>query len=305
VCGAEQICEESQCITPAAPLSVVPVAGWELPTGAGVQEEVVLLTSAAQFQAHFGVPAPAGIDFGSSWALFYSAGLRNVPGHLASVADVVDNSTELFVFTELRLPGEGCEVLAWQKPAWALVTFPKPSSGATALTVIPGEDEVSCVEGGAVEGAECSETELCHAGLVCCGLTWDFGLCFEAWMHAVFPVEGPLTIPAGGTLSSPVTVTGLATVPMDAIVRVHISHPNPSQLTLSLDMPHQWDGEPTFEDVFWDKVPVSGQDLTLHMPVGFVGDEQVNGVWTLKVVDHGGGGGALVDWSLELTSRWD
>ena len=307
VCGAGQICEVGECITPAGPLALMPVS-WDAPAGTGVVEEVVLLTSAADFQTHFGASPPAGIDFGSQWALFYSAGLRNVPGHIAKVVDVVDNTSELFVFTELQLPGEGCEVLDWVKPTWTLVTFPKPSSGATDLTIIPGEDDVDCTAGGVPAGSECNDAKLCKSGLICCGTTWDFGLCFEAWMHAVFPVEGPLPIPSGDPagLVSDVNVTGLATVPMDAIVKIHITHPNPSQLTLSLNMPPQWSGEPTYEDVFWDQEPTNGPDLTLHMPVGFVGDETVNGTWTLKVIDHGGGdGGEVVDWSLELTSRWD
>jgi subtilisin-like proprotein convertase family protein len=35
-------------------------------------------------------------------------------------------------------------------------------------------------------------------------------------------------------------------------------------------------------------------------------DSQVNGTWTLRVVDTAGGNaGTLRSWSLELTSRWD
>ena len=40
--------------------------------------------------------------------------------------------------------------------------------------------------------------------------------------------------------------------------------------------------------------------------VGFSGDEQVNGTWTLRVVDlTTGQAGTLSDWHLTITSRWD
>ncbi len=309
LCADGQICEARQCITPAGPLTTSTVTGWTLPAGAGLEEEVVLFTSASAFTAHFGVAPPAN-DFSASWLLFYSAGERNVPGHLARVHEVVDNTAELFVFTELRLPGEGCEVLAWRRPAWTLVRIARPASGATALTVIGGEDEHDCTASGVSEGNGCDEVDLCAAGLVCCGTTWGegIGLCLPAWMHDTFEVAGPSTIPDGSTagLVSPVTVSGLATVPMDAIVKLSITHPDPSQLTISMSMPLQWDGEETYEDVFWDRAQTAGPNLELHVPVGFVGDEAVNGVWRLKIVDHvGGGAGTLESWSLELTSRWD
>ena len=307
-CGGAQICDAGQCITPATPLALAPVSGWSLPDGADTGEALALFTSGVDFSAYFGVPAPAGVDFGSEWLLFYSAGMRNVPGHLASVTEVVDNTSELFVFTALQIPGEGCEVLAWTRPTWTLVRFPRPASGATALVEIGGEDEVDCSAGGVAVGDDCDDANLCTAGSICCGRTWDFGLCFPAWMHNVFAVRESAAIPDGDLagLVSPVTVSGLATVPMDAIVKVHISHADPSQLTLSVNMPPQYDGEPTYEDVFWDRQPATGTELELHLPVGFVGDEAVNGVWSLRVIDHSPGGtGALVEWSLELTSRWD
>jgi len=307
-CGADQVCDDGQCITPATPLVLEAVSGWTLPDGDGGAEEVTLFTSAAEVMARFGVPAPSDVDFSEEWLIFYSAGMRNVPGHISRVTEVVDNTAELFVFTELQVPGEGCEVLQWTRPAWTLVRFPRPASGATALTVIGGEDDFDCTTDGVHEGNTCDDANLCEAGTICCGTTWDFGLCFEAWMHQVFDVRDAAPIPDGDDagLLSPVTVTGLATVPMDAIVKVHITHPDPSQLTLSLSMPPQWDGEPTYEDIFWDREDVDGDTLVLHMPVGFVGDESVNGVWTLKVVDHSAGASGTLDrWSLELTSRWD
>ena len=61
-------------------------------------------------------------------------------------------------------------------------------------------------------------------------------------------------------------------------VKVHVTHADPSQLTLSVNMPPQYTGEPTCEGVFGDRQATTGTELELRLPVGFVGDEAVNGV---------------------------
>lgn len=311
-CGAcveGQVCDEGDCITPAGSLPLSVVTGFDLPEAFHDVQAVQLITSAAEFQSTFGVPAPPSIAFPDEWALWYSEGKRNTPGHIATVLEVVDNTSELFVFTELHLPGEACEVLELTLPTWQLVRFPAPASGATTVEQIHGDFDFDCAANGAVNGANCDHDELCGADLICSGTTLNYGICFPSWMHKVFPVTTPAAIPDGDLngVTSWVQIEGMATVEMDVVIKVDITHPDPSQLTLTMFNPYNCEGDPAQWVVFWDQVPTAGADLHLHQAViGFSGDGYINGPWSLKIVDNvPGGAGTLDFWSAEMTSRWD
>jgi subtilisin-like proprotein convertase family protein len=152
---------------------------------------------------------------------------------------------------------------------------------------------------------------LCEPAAICAGTTFggDFGICVPAWMHQSFAKGDSSAIPDGdaGGLWSGINVTGLATVAMDAVLWLEIDHADPSQLTVSLLPPPSYDGSYNYEGVLFDQQPVAGSTLALHLPTFFYpGDEAVNGLWQLKVVDHATGAtGTLVHWGLEFTSRWD
>jgi subtilisin-like proprotein convertase family protein len=93
------------------------------------------------------------------------------------------------------------------------------------------------------------------------------------------------------------------------IVTVHVEHPDPSALTITLTNPATnevmvWDQEPSPYDLSW--YPDGGGALVLErVPSGFSGDESVNGTWTLKITDTSGEAGTLVAWGLEIMSRLD
>jgi hypothetical protein len=151
--------------------------------------------------------------------------------------------------------------------------------------------------------ADCSVTDPCDIdqGLVCAGLSrGDDGICFPAWMRGNFDErELSASIPDGDTggLTRTLLVYGLATVDMDVELDLSGFHPDPSQLRVTLENPA---GN---EALVFD----GDGDLHFSGPVsGFSGDESINGLWTLRVVDATGGQvGVLDGWSLRLGSRFD
>ena len=94
---------------------------------------------------------------------------------------------------------------------------------------------------------------------------------------------------------------------MDVILKIDVTHPDPSELTITVFYPYNCEGDPTQWVVAWDQAPADGPDLHLHLPlIGFSGDAYVNGGWSVQVIDHAAGASGAVDFfSLEFTSRWD
>jgi subtilisin-like proprotein convertase family protein len=134
-------------------------------------------------------------------------------------------------------------------------------------------------------------------------------MCRAAWMRGTFSDVADAAIPdaagtAAGTLARTVVVYGLATVDTDVEPRITIHHPKPGQLRVALTNPAG------SEVLVYDGATAGNHDgdpyLVLEGPLGFSGDESVNGEWTLRVTDRTGGSvGRLVRWDLTLTSRWD
>ena len=96
-------------------------------------------------------------------------------------------------------------------------------------------------------------------------------------------------------LSSSVVACGLASVPVDIVVYLHLDHPRPN-LVIELEDPNgQVD---CASNQAWSPGPIIAQ-------VGS-GDDEVNGRWTLRVRGAVSGvSGTLTGWSLYLLSRWD
>jgi hypothetical protein len=153
------------------------------------------------------------------------------------------------------------------------------------------------------DGDECTSDAACgSAELVCAGVTRGYGLCNPAWMRGTFADATSAAIPDGGTLDRRIAVRGLATVDTDVILRTTIDHPRASQLRITLTNPA------TAEALVHDGTPADdGHPLVIDRPVvGFSGDEQVNGEWTLRIEDRTGGQvGTVSGWTLEVTSRYD
>ncbi|MBK8235361.1 MAG: proprotein convertase P-domain-containing protein [Deltaproteobacteria bacterium] len=158
------------------------------------------------------------------------------------------------------------------------------------------------------EQTECSASAPCDLGqgLMCAGLTrGDEGLCLPAWMvgnfaDGSFETSLDLAIPDGDAqgLSRSLLVYGLATVDMDVEIDLQIDHANPQDLRVTLTNPAG------------NEVLVAQDQADLFRfhaaPVGFSGDESVNGEWTLRVVDAvAGNTGVLGSWTLRIGSRFD
>jgi subtilisin-like proprotein convertase family protein len=119
-------------------------------------------------------------------------------------------------------------------------------------------------------------------------------------MRGTFASTFWMPIPLGTAgVSSSVVVYGLASVPLDLVVTVNMSHPNPGALVLTLTDPN---GDTA---TVW--APGDGVAGTSTVTVdGISGDDQVNGTWSLTVADPtASGAGVLQGWSLYVTSNWD
>jgi cysteine-rich repeat protein len=145
----------------------------------------------------------------------------------------------------------------------------------------------------------CSLTEPCNAGLVCMGVyLWGEGYCLAEWFAKDFHHYDDQEIPDDGSvLSSPVVACGLASVPVDILVTLHLDHPRTEDLVIELEDPNEQKGI-VLENEVWEP----GQQV---VRVGS-GDDAVNGEWTLHVRDTvSGESGRLLGWSVYLVSRWD
>lgn len=169
---------------------------------------------------------------------------------------------------------------------------PNTVSGATGQC----EDTTSSVPG---TNDSCATTAQCGSGLVCLGeFAWmSGGWCIPAWFAKTFFVGEALSIPDDGSVvSSQVVVCGLASVPIDIVVVLHLDHPNPEDLIVTLHAP----GE---QAVLLDQEPwVPGPIVAKGIP----SDNTANGLWSLEIVDVvSGDAGTLHGWSLYVLSMWD
>jgi hypothetical protein len=156
-------------------------------------------------------------------------------------------------------------------------------------------------------GSTCQTLDDCplEDGLVCAGMQFEFGHCRAAWKAGSFHETATFEIPDNGTLERDLGVFGLATVVENMAIDLSISHPDPTQLRVFLRGALQDEG--TTVTVFDGSTePVPGAHVHISRPLGFPGDEQVNGLWTLVVQDNAAGSvGTLHGWSLHLMTRWD
>jgi cysteine-rich repeat protein len=153
-----------------------------------------------------------------------------------------------------------------------------------------------------LEGLEspCDLENPCPQGLVCLGAyAWgEGGWCVADWFAKTFYSHDMAALPEDGSrTSSSVVACGLATVPVDIVVELHLNHPRPEDLVVELEDPNGAIGT-VLDREAWRPGPIVAR-------VGS-GDDQVNGRWTLHVRDMvRGEAGVLSGWSLYLLSRWD
>ena len=163
--------------------------------------------------------------------------------------------------------------------------------------IVEGIGTCVALDSVAGEGNACGD-EACAAGLYCAGLSeGPAGICVAPWMVAAFEATPFLSIPdndAAG-LTETLVVHGLGTVDMDVELHAVVRHPDAGELTVTLINPA------TTEVAVYEGTS-SGADLLLDLAVAaFPGDESVNGIWQLRVVDNSAGGvGFLESWRLVL-----
>lgn len=151
------------------------------------------------------------------------------------------------------------------------------------------------------ENESCATAADCKDGLVCLGeYAWGSGgWCVPEDVAGEFSAAPGAAIPdndATGT-SSTVEVTGLATVSVDIVVTLDVTHPRPEDLAVTLSNPLG-----TEASVVSGAATISGD----HIVRGIPSDEDANGDWTLKVTDTASGQrGTLGGWSVYIISTYD
>jgi hypothetical protein len=148
-------------------------------------------------------------------------------------------------------------------------------------------------------GEPCETHADCADDLRCAGsLAWGSGIqCVDTW--GVFSWDGPEAIPDDGSeLSTQVDVQGLASVPLDVVLTVDISHPRPADLELRID---NFNGYGT---TLWSG---GDADPKLEMVVfAFPSDDEVHGLYSVHVrATVRGEAGTLNGWDLLVISIYD
>ena len=156
-----------------------------------------------------------------------------------------------------------------------------------------------------VEGASCdNDKNKCPADLVCVGLVFNDGRCQAAWFGGVFtpPAQvSSVSVPAVGVKASTFfAVSGLATVPVDVILRLDASDVGqPAGLKIVVTDPNgvsatYYDGSAT---------PTEPVPTSKRVPNSL--DDTVNGEWKVTITNSGVSSGSIKSFVLDLTSRWD
>lgn len=195
--------------------------------------------------------------------------------------------------------GEGEACLDTSRCVEGLHCYGIPSDGSSPYG--------QCVDPAPVpgEGERCDRWTPCVEGTICAGWTlWGEGTCVPEWMAGRFESDPPepVTIneaPFGGA-GSQVIVQGLASVPVDIEVVVHLEHARPTDLRVTLTDPNGTVA------VLWDRSAELAEWSRSFVPSGISRDEAVNGRWTLRIEDLVSGEvGVFHSWSLFIVSRWD
>lgn len=281
---------------------------YAVPLSSRVQPGWTVVTSAAEWDAQTGAPVPAGVSFPEQWLVYGSRGPQPFPGHDLVATSLTWDRGRLVVDGRAGSPGGDCETFQFTWPADTLLVIDALRVEVDEIDDQTVPEMISCAMG-AGEGASCDLATLCGAGLLCAGLIRSTvssnspgGLCLPQDHAGVF-AGGPVGIPGDGTpVEAGLPVAGLTSVDMDVVVWVELDHPDPSELVIELRNP---DGN----QVLVASLPTE----PLHpggvgiVPLGFSGDESVNGTWWLVVTDTvvNGIGGGIMSWELEIMSRFD
>ncbi|MEM9452581.1 MAG: proprotein convertase P-domain-containing protein [Myxococcota bacterium] len=281
---------------------------YALPLSSRVQPGWTVITSAAEWDAVTGVPVPTGVSFPEQWLVYGSRGPQPFAGHDLVATSLTWDRGRLVVDGRAGSPGGDCETFQFTWPADTLLVIDALRVEVDGVDDQTVPETISCAMA-AGEGASCDLVDLCGPGLLCAGLVRSTvlsnspgGLCLPQEHAGVFS-GGSVAIPGDGTpVEASLPVAGLTSVDMDVVVWVELDHPDPSELVIELRNP---DG---------NQVSVASNPASpLHpggvgiVPLGFSGDESVNGTWWLVVTDTviNGVDGGVMSWELEIMSRYD
>ncbi len=158
------------------------------------------------------------------------------------------------------------------------------------------------------DGADCTSDEQCsfEDGLLCSGLSiFESGFCRPAWMFGSFESGTSAAIEAGDVTEQDIFVSGLATVPEDARIQFHLNHSRMSDLNITV-IPAGRDNA-SLATIFTGSTDATpGQtSLSIDTNVPHPGDEDVNGVWTLRIENTGTRAGSVSGYALQFSSRFD
>jgi subtilisin-like proprotein convertase family protein len=163
---------------------------------------------------------------------------------------------------------------------------------------------------------ECTEEQSCELdkGLICSGMArYGSGFCRPAWMARTFKGAERVDIPDGDPqgVQTSVWAYGLATVDEEVNIDMSVSHDDFTQLRITMTNPYGLEGDVI--TVFDGSKPWHMEEIDadsgwarIKKTLYFSGDEEVNGPWTLYLVDNTPGvQGRLYSWELYISSRYD
>ena len=281
------------------PFAVVP--GPFLTPGA-IEPGTWWITSAADYTALLGEPAPAELVAGTHGAVAWYSGDRAWLSAWPEVTGLVSYGPGgLTLQTTTHELEAGCDRFSTYLPVIAVALT--PLTPVTAVSTRSSATPMPCTAGG-LESQTCALDAPCGPGLLC-GLIsqGDQGICMESVQLGSFAGTGVGAIPDDAPAGIEVLfdVAGIATVPVDVLITLDLDHPRPEDLHITLTAPSGAEGE------VWDSGSHAGGSFHLRRAVaGFPADEFLGGTWTLKIVDHAAlQAGSVTAATLELMSQWD
>src|SRR5690606_5071857 len=224
----------------------------------------------AAYQAAIGQLPP--LSLGGDWLQLVHQDRRPMGTTFAITGVAFEQGCNIVTTLEVSQLADNCDNFAHTRIGPAGVMFPAPPPGEYTIELAVEPPQLfDCALDGALEFEDCSESHWCAPGLICAGITRSpTGLCMDASLRGQFD-SGVLDLPISAALVDELQVEGLASVDMDVIVTVHLEHPDPSALTITLTNPATnqvmvWDQEPGPYDLDW--YPTPGEIVIERVPVG-------------------------------------
>lgn len=201
---------------------------------------------------------------------------------------------------------------------WGVVNSYDDSTGELLGNVAPGKCVAPVIDTPRLDTA-CSAADPCPLGegLRCSTIgTGNPGWCRPVWMFGRFNFPSVMPLPRRGLSEFPIMVSGLATVPEEAVfegilnsrdfTRVRLSLANPTYRTTQVF----FDGPALGRSGVEALLGQSSGEVQVRLPVGVPGDEGVNGEWLLRIETVRNPTGSDLEQlygepTLSLSSRWD